>query len=238
MSEIDKNVEERSGRGIVTMDTCKGEAWRGDVDVVEGGDNPLSDNQQSTNQPVIPVKENGNYEYLDHTADVQLHSWGENLSEALEYLALAMFNYMSPLAGISINENVSLSVIEDEEANNANNSEGHSCLKVKGHDLHSLIYSYLDEWLYVFHSTGFIPKEIKVFDCISGSNDSDSGSHNDGGANVSGGTNKFHLKSFGKGEILNLDKHDQGTEVKAITYSNMMVFEKEGVTHVFVIVDI
>ena len=34
-----------------------------------------------------------NFEYLDHTADVQLHAWGATLEEAFQNCALAMFNY-------------------------------------------------------------------------------------------------------------------------------------------------
>lgn len=48
----------------------------------------------------------------------------------------------------------------------------------------------------------------------------------------------FHIRAIGYGETFNLDKHPQGTEVKAITYSNMQVHEKDGKHEVYVIIDI
>lgn len=41
-----------------------------------------------------------------------------------------------------------------------------------------------------------------------------------------------------KGEAFSLDKHPQGTEIKAITYSNMQVHADAATHDVYVIVDI
>ena len=41
------------------------------------------------------------YEYRDHTADIQIHSWGVHLAQAFEQAALGMFNYMTPLNGLA-----------------------------------------------------------------------------------------------------------------------------------------
>lgn len=48
----------------------------------------------------------------------------------------------------------------------------------------------------------------------------------------------FHIKAAAYGEEFQIGKHPQGTEVKAITYSNMQVHENEGKCEVFVIIDI
>ena len=48
----------------------------------------------------------------------------------------------------------------------------------------------------------------------------------------------FKIKARGYGEPFNLRKHKQGTEVKAITYSNMQVHEDRNTNDIFVIVDI
>lgn len=48
----------------------------------------------------------------------------------------------------------------------------------------------------------------------------------------------FTIKATGYGETFDLKKHPQGTEVKAITYSNMQVFDSQESHEVFVIIDI
>lgn len=42
------------------------------------------------------------FEHLDHTADIQIHSWGEKLDQAFINAALGMIDYMVPLERISI----------------------------------------------------------------------------------------------------------------------------------------
>ena len=52
---------------------------------------------------------------------------------------------------------------------------------------------------------------------------------------------EFNLENFrikGYGETFDLSKHPQGTEVKAITYSNMQVHDTDDKHEVFVIIDI
>lgn len=143
------------------------------------------------------------FEYLDHPADVILHSWGIDLSQALSNLALCMFGYMTALDSISINKTQS--------------SEHGTDVTAQGHDMHSLLYSFLDEWLFNFHDSGFVPKEVKISECC---------------------REVWRIVSSGEGELLDIRRHPQGTEVKAITYSGMSVEEKEGRCDVYVVVDI
>lgn len=99
-------------------------------------------------QNLPKVDENVGYEYLDHTADIQFHSWGLDLSSSLCQLVTCMFGYMTDIHSIRIDEETSSRVAKDVVA--------------QGHDLHSLIFSFLDEWLFVFHDTGFLVKELEI----------------------------------------------------------------------------
>ncbi|TGZ65687.1 hypothetical protein CRM22_005738 [Opisthorchis felineus] len=147
-------------------------------------------------KPEIPVVK---YEYLDHTADVQLHSWGDTLKEAFEQIAMAMFGYMTTNYD-------SVEMLEPYET------------EAKGEDSLSLLYHFLDEWLFAFSAEPyFIPRVIYIteFDM-----------------------ENFRIKSVGWGEPFQLGKHPQGTEVKAITYSNMQIHDKEDQHELFVIIDI
>uniref|UniRef100_U3FZR9 Protein archease n=1 Tax=Micrurus fulvius TaxID=8637 RepID=U3FZR9_MICFL len=161
----------------------------------DGRDCGLNEAQQGVKAkyPAIQKK----YEYLDHTADVQLHAWGDSLEEAFEQCAMAMFGYMTDTETVE-----PLDTVEVE---------------AEGHDMLSLLFHFLDEWLYKFSAEEFfIPREVKVvhIDRI-----------------------RFRIRSIGWGEEFSLQKHPQGTEVKAITYSAMQVHE-EGKPEVFVIIDI
>lgn len=86
-----------------------------------------------------------NFEYLDHTADIQLHAWGNTLAEAFQNVALAMYNYMTPLEGIEI--------LDDS---------GGRTFSVEGHDMQSLLYNFLDELLFNFATDFFVCKEIHI----------------------------------------------------------------------------
>ncbi|KAK9862279.1 hypothetical protein WJX84_005309 [Apatococcus fuscideae] len=143
--------------------------------------------------------EGANYEYLDHPADVQLHSWGTTLEEAFEGAALAMFNYMTPLKDIKVNKTLTRTY------------------EAEGHDLHTLLFQYLDEMLFVFATEMFVPCKIAVTQLDRSS---------------------WKIKATGRGETFSKSQHVQGTEVKAITYSAMQVIETNQKTDIYVIVDI
>ena len=131
----------------------------------------------------LPVKK---YEYLDHTADVQLHSWGDSLKESFEQIAMSMFAYMTDIETVEMKSEQVIEIILDQED-----------------DILNLLYKWLDEWLFLFSAEPFfIARKIVIEE-----------------ANFDKG--KYYIKAKGFGEEFSLGKHPQGTEVKAITYSNM-----------------
>ncbi|XP_018571096.1 protein archease-like [Anoplophora glabripennis] len=76
------------------------------------------------------------YEYLDHTADVQLHAWGNSLKEAFEQCGLAMFGYMTEIDTVEIKQC--------------------SEIEATGSDLENLLFHYLDELLFLFSCEPFL----------------------------------------------------------------------------------
>nr|XP_002731823.1 PREDICTED: protein archease-like [Saccoglossus kowalevskii] len=138
------------------------------------------------------------YEYLDHTADVQLHSWGSTLEESLEMVVQSMFGYMTDINTVEMTDT--------------------QRIEAEGHDMISLLYQLLDEFLFVFSAEPFfIAKEVKIIEFD---------------------RENFKIVAEGYGETFDLDKHPQGTEVKAITYSNMQVHEEVPTNDCYVIIDI
>ncbi|XP_050404583.1 protein archease-like [Patella vulgata] len=147
-------------------------------------------------EPKIPEIK---YEYLDHTADVQLHSWGNDLKESFEQVGTAMFGYMT-----TDYDSVQMKTVHEIQAD--------------GDDLESLLFHFLDEFLFLFSAEPcIIPRVIEIteFDL-----------------------DNFHITAKGYGEPFEIGKHPQGTEVKAITYSAMQILDQKPEHDIFVVIDI
>ena len=52
------------------------------------------------------------------------------------------------------------------------------------------------------------------------------------------GSPGWDVKCVAKGEEFDMERHTQGTEVKAITYSNLQIHRKEDRVDLYVIIDI
>ncbi|XP_075544376.1 protein archease isoform X2 [Dermacentor variabilis] len=78
-------------------------------------------------------------------------------------------------------------------------------IKAEAEDMVGLLYHFLDELLFVFSAEPFmIGKKVKILEFDK---------------------EAFRIKAKVYGEVFDLGKHPQGTEVKAITYSNMQVWD-------------
>ena len=58
-----------------------------------------------------------NFEHLDHTADIQIHSWGGNMKEAFTNQILGMFEYMVPLERINVKSTLTLEATAPNDKN-------------------------------------------------------------------------------------------------------------------------
>lgn len=210
----------------------------------------------------IPAAPSGNgYEYLDHTADVQLHSWGTSLPRAFEQAVIAMMAYMTDLELVEVC--------------------AERTFTAEGHDLKSLLYNFMNECLYVFCTELFVCKQVEVV-CLelSSASSCDRQTESDGidepgieqqsdasmcersGASIcergrmrqhhstedgdasdvgSGSTSTgvsrekvWRIRARGVGERFEMGRHSQGTEIKAITYSAMQIFDRAPTTQAVV----
>lgn len=85
------------------------------------------------------------YEFLDHTADVQIHAWGDDLKEAFENAAIAMTAYITDINKIEIQKK--------------------EIIEVEAEDLSGLLYRFLDDVLFLFNADPYLlSKRVRILD--------------------------------------------------------------------------
>lgn len=98
------------------------------------------------------------YEFLDHTADVQIHAWGDDLKEAFENAAVAMMAYITDISKVEI---------KDKET-----------IEIEGDDLKGLLYRFLDEILFLFNADPYLlSKRVRILEFRKIDHDNDESSY-------------------------------------------------------------
>lgn len=139
------------------------------------------------------------FEWIDHPADAGFKAYGKNLEEAFENAALALTELMVDSDKVELKE---------EEK-----------IEIHSEDLESLLFDWLDHFLYLQGAKGYIASKFEVGDIIE---------ENDG----------YRLKGRAWGEKYSAEKHGPGSEVKAITYHMMEINQEPARTSVQVVVDV
>jgi SHS2 domain-containing protein len=140
------------------------------------------------------------FEFREHTADVQVRSWGSSLEEAFSQTAYSLMTTITPdlkKVAPKIEQKITIEA-EDKEA---------------------LLFDFLSEFLYIFDVNELVFSQIYVRP-IEKINDN------------------YKLRATLKGEKFDLDKHEIGIEVKAITYSFLTIEEKHESTIIDIVFDI
>lgn len=110
-------------------------------------------------------------------------------------------------------------------------------IEAQGEDLLSLLFHLLDEFLFLFSAEPFFIARVKY----SAYNKKITFTHFPSTQKVKiteFDRINFKIIATGYGETFDLKKHPQGTEVKAITYSNMQIHDTPNLHAVYVIIDI
>ena len=117
------------------------------------------------------------YKFIEHTADIKFKSYGKSLNEVFENAVLAIVEYISRGKEIKSTKKKSI--------------------KLKGTDINSLLYKFLDELKYLLDAEFFLVSKAKV--SIKGF--------------------KLHAELFGD----NASNYKNLDHIKAATYSEMQI---------------
>jgi len=139
------------------------------------------------------------YEFLEHTADAYIAAYGENLEEAFENAALATFEVMTDLKKIK--------------------PKVEEIVELEAHDELALLYSWLEEFLIRFETTGNLYSRFKVL-------------------SIEEMPSGLKLRAKAWGEPYDPERHPSKVGIKAVTYHRMEIIKKPKAVTVKFILDI
>lgn len=139
------------------------------------------------------------FEFLEHTADAYIAAYGESLEEAFENAALATFEVMTDP------EKIKPKVEE--------------IVELEAHDESALLYSWLEEFLIRFDTTGNLYSRFKVL-------------------NIEETPSGLKLRAKAWGEPYDPERHPSKVGIKAVTYHRMEIVKKPKAVTVKFILDI
>ena len=128
------------------------------------------------------------YKFLEHTADAKFQAYGNNMGEAFSNAALAMFSVITDTKKIK-------KKIKKE-------------IKVKGTDLKSLLYNFLEELLFLLDTNSFLLNKIEKI-------------------SIKKMEGKYSLNATVVGD--KADNYETSGDIKAVTYNEMEIKENDKV---------
>lgn len=169
------------------------------------------------------VKEKEKFRYLDHMTDLIVEAYGNTLEELFENSAIGLVNAMFEISKVGLT--TSIKIIAE------------------GHDFKSLLYNWIEKIILAIYIDRMI---ITKFDSLSFSKIYTAITNNNKKTETTIKKEKkllivkdldfvdskeysskynviYKLEGIGKGEIINLEKHEYKVEVKSITYHEMQI---------------
>lgn len=133
------------------------------------------------------------FKFLEHTADMKFQAFGKTLDESFENSALALAEVMTKKTKIK-------PIIKKK-------------IKVSGKDEESLLYNFLEEFLFLFDSEGFLLSKIYKLEIKE---------------------NKLEAEVLGD----TVTRYKISQDVKAITYNQMFIKKEKGKFITQVVLDV
>jgi|SRR5215217_5845243 len=169
-------------------------------------------------------KEKEKFRYLDHMTDLIVEAYGNTLEELFENSAIGLVNAMFEISKVDVTDSIKIIA--------------------EGYDFKSLLYDWIEKIILSLYIDRMI---ITKFDSLSFSKRYPANTNNnnnkkteriiteenelvakdlyfsDSNEYSSKDNAIYKLEGIGKGEIINLEKHEYKVEVKSITYHEMQI---------------